>query len=126
VNGTTAPPVIPADAIRLSGSRTLRFDGAAYGSGVSFFLVANEPGQGPGLHRHPYTETWTVLEGEAAITIGGHSVVARASDTVVVQPAIWHRFENTGTGILRMVCMHASPVIRQEFLDDAGRFSPRL
>lgn len=106
--------VVSADTIRIPGSRTLRFEGSAHGSGVSFFLVTNEPGQGPGLHRHPYTETWSVLEGEATITVGGESVVARAGDTAVVQPGVWHGFTNTGAGTLRMVCIHASDTMIQE------------
>ena len=111
--------VIPADAIRVAGSRTLRFVGADHGSGLSFFLVTNDPGQGPGLHRHPYTETWTVLEGEATIQDGTTEICAHAGDTVVVQPDTWHGFTNTGTGVLRIMCMHASPEIIQEWLDPA-------
>lgn len=110
---------IPADAIRMAGSRTLRFVGAEHGSGISFFLVTNDPGQGPGLHRHPYTETWTVLEGEATIRDGDDTIVARAGDTAVVQADTWHGFTNTGTGVLRIMCMHASPEIIQEWQDPA-------
>jgi hypothetical protein len=31
-----------------AANRTLRFEGEDYGSGVSMFLVDNEPGEGPG------------------------------------------------------------------------------
>ena len=108
--------IVTADTIRISGSRTLRFEGRDHGSGVSFFLVTNDPGQGPGLHRHPYTKTWSVLEGEATITVGDETVVARAGDTAVVQPDVWHGFTNTGTGTLRMMCIHASAEMIQENL----------
>ncbi|MFE1644149.1 cupin domain-containing protein [Microbacterium sp. P01] len=111
--------LVPADRIRISGSRTLKFEGVAYGSGVSFFLVTNDPGMGPGLHRHPYTETWTVLEGEATIAIGAEQYIARTGDTAVVQAQVWHGFRNTGDSVLRIVCMHDSPVILQEDHDDA-------
>lgn len=106
--------MVSADTIRIPGSRTLRYEGRDHGSGISFFLVTNDPGQGPGLHRHPYSETWSVLEGQATITIGDETVVARAGDTAVVQPGVWHGFTNTGTGILRMMCIHASATMIQE------------
>lgn len=106
--------VVPAEAIRVPGSRTLRFEGRDHGSGVSFFLVTNDPGQGPGPHRHPYSETWSVLEGEATITIGEDVIVAGAGDTAVVPPDVWHGFTNTGTGPLRVMCIHASPTMIQE------------
>jgi quercetin dioxygenase-like cupin family protein len=106
--------VVPAEAIRLDGSRTLRFEGEPHGSGVSFFLVTNDPGQGPGLHRHPYSETWNVLDGEATIRIGDETVVARAGDTAVVGPDTWHGFTNSGTGLLRMMCIHASGTMIQQ------------
>lgn len=109
---------VPADALRLPGSRTLRFEGRDHGSGVSFFLVTNDPGQGPRLHRHPYSETWVVLEGEATIRRGDQDVVARAGDTAVVPPGVWHRFTATGDGTLRMICIHASPQMVQETADE--------
>ena len=31
---------------------TVTFEGESYGSGVSFFHVHNQPGEGPDLHRH--------------------------------------------------------------------------
>jgi quercetin dioxygenase-like cupin family protein len=108
---------IAADAIRLPGSRTLRFEGAAHGANISFFLVTSDPGQGPALHRHPYDETWTVLEGEATITIGEDTFTAHAGDTAVAPADTWHRFTNSGTGTLRIVCIHASAVMIQEFRD---------
>ena len=113
----TAPLAITADDIRVAGSRTLRFEGAPHGSTVSFFLVTSDPGQGPELHRHPYDETFSVLEGEATIVVGDDTVTARAGDTAVVPAEVWHRFTNTGTGTLRIVCIHASPVMVQEFAD---------
>jgi mannose-6-phosphate isomerase-like protein (cupin superfamily) len=106
--------VVPAETIRIPGSRTLRYEGRDHGSDVSFFLVTNDPGPGPGAPRPPYGETWSVLEGEATITIGDETVVARTGDTAVVGPGVWHGFTNTGTGTLRMVCIHASATMIQE------------
>lgn len=110
---------IPADSLRPFASRTMRFEGAEHGSEISFFFVDNEPGQGPALHRHPYSETWIVVEGEATISIDGSSMVARRDDTAVVGPMLWHGFTNTGSGRLRILCIHASPRIIQEFMDPA-------
>ena len=52
--------VIRAGELRRSRGGTITFEGEPHGSGVSFFLVDSEPGAGPGLHRHPYAETWII------------------------------------------------------------------
>ena len=115
---TSPPPaVVPADALRIGTGRTLKFEGRPYGSGISYFLVDNDPGQGPDLHRHPYPETWIVLDGEARITIGDEQVIATAGDTATVVANVWHGFKNSGTGRLRIMCIHASDVMIQEDLD---------
>ena len=100
------------------GSRTARFEGDPYGAGVSFFLVDNDPGQGPGLHRHPYAETWIVLSGEALITADGVDIQAHQGDIVVVGATTPHKFRNTGTDRLEVMCIHASPRMSQEWLDE--------
>lgn len=105
-----------ADLVTGSG-RTARFEGETYGSGVSFYLVDNDPGQGPGLHRHPYTETWFVRSGSALITVDGESVDAKAGDILTVPANTPHKFVNSGTGPLQMVCIHASPTMIQENLE---------
>lgn len=111
---------IPAEALRIGSGRTRRFVGREHGAGLSYFFVDNDPGQGPELHRHPYTETWIVLEGEAEVTIGDRVVQATEGDTVTAPLWTWHRFVNSGTSRLRIVCMHASPVIIQEWWDSRG------
>lgn len=108
--------VITAAQLSLTGSRTLKFEGADYGSEISFFFVRSNPGQGPELHRHPYTETWIVLHGEATITMGDNKVVATEGTTAVVQPEVWHRFVNSGQETLQMMCIHAAPRMITEFL----------
>jgi mannose-6-phosphate isomerase-like protein (cupin superfamily) len=88
---------------------TIRFEGEAHGSGVSFFLVNNQPGEGPGLHKHPYSETWIVRGGKVLFTADGQEIEAAPGDILVVGPETPHKFENTGTGLLELVCIHAAP-----------------
>ena len=71
------PPIVRADELRRGASRTRTFVGAEHGAGVSYFFVDNEPGQGPDIHRHPYPETWVLLEGEARITIDDDGAARR-------------------------------------------------
>lgn len=101
---------------RRDQSRTIRFEGRDHGGAVSLFIVDNEPGQGPDLHVHPYSETWAVRKGEAEFTLGDTKIRAFPGDIVVADANIPHRFENIGTGRLEVVCIHASDTILQEFV----------
>lgn len=100
----------------IGAGRTIKFEGAGYGSGVSFYLVDSDPGQGPGLHRHPYSETWIVLAGEAVVMADGEAFPALAGDILVVEAGTPHSFLATGESALRMMCIHASPRFLQENL----------
>ncbi|HYZ19582.1 MAG TPA: cupin domain-containing protein [Gaiellaceae bacterium] len=109
--------VIRDGEIRRSRGGTLTFEGEPYGSGVSFFLVDNQPGDGPDLHRHPYAETWIVRSGRAGFTADGDYVEAGPGDIVVVGAETPHKFKNVGTERLDIVCIHASPVMIQKDLE---------
>jgi quercetin dioxygenase-like cupin family protein len=110
---------IPRAELALPGSRTRRFDGGAFGSAISYFAVDKDPGDTVALHRHPYTETWVVLDGNVRFTVGSAVLEGTAGDTVVAPARVWHGFTNDGDGPLRMMCIHASPRIIQEWKDDS-------
>lgn len=100
-----------------SASRTIRFEGAAYGAGVSFFAVDNEPGQGPGLHTHPYPETWIVKSGRARLVAGTETLEVGPNDIAVVPAHMPHKFTNIGPGRLVIICIHASETMVQMELE---------
>jgi mannose-6-phosphate isomerase-like protein (cupin superfamily) len=97
---------------------TVEFEGEPYGAGISFFLGNLPPGKGPGLHKHPYSETCIVLSGQAAMVVDGEEVVASAGDIVVIGAATPHRFTAIGDERLDMVCVHASNRFIIERLSD--------
>ena len=109
--------VIRSGEIPRSRGGTLTFEGEPHGSGVSFFLVHNEPGAGPDLHKHPYAETWIVRSGKARFTADGEDVEAGPGDIVVVGAETPHKFKNAGSEPLDIVCIHASPRMIQEDLE---------
>lgn len=109
--------IVAADDLRIGTGRSRRFVGAAHGADVSYFYVENRPGEGPGLHWHPYSETWVVLEGIARITVGEEAFVAGAGDTATGPARVPHCFTNVGDGVLRILGIHASATIIQTFLD---------
>ena len=110
-----------------STGRTARFEGEPYGGGASFFAVDNDPGEGPGLHWHPYSETWLVISGTVLFRVGDASgddvdteveeLEAGAGHVFTVPARRHHGFVATGDGPLRMVCIHASPTIIQYDLE---------
>jgi mannose-6-phosphate isomerase-like protein (cupin superfamily) len=110
--------VIRAGDLEPTPGGTVRFEGEGYGSGVSFFLVNNEPGAGPDLHWHPYSETWIVRAGKGRFTADGQDFEAGPGDILVVGPETPHKFKNIGDGRLDIVCIHASPVMIQEELEE--------
>jgi mannose-6-phosphate isomerase-like protein (cupin superfamily) len=109
--------LIRSGEIPRSAGGTLTFQGEPYGAQVSFFLVNNQPGTGPVLHRHPYSETWIVRSGQARLTAGDDVLEVGAGDIIVVTPETPHKFKNIGTDRLDIICIHASPRIIQENLE---------
>jgi mannose-6-phosphate isomerase-like protein (cupin superfamily) len=110
--------VIRSGELRPSRGGTVRFEGEPYGSGVSFFLVNNEPGMGPDLHKHPYSETWIIRSGKARITADDQDIEAGPGDIIVVTPETPHKFKNIGKERLDIICIHASPRMIQVMLDE--------
>lgn len=108
--------VVDREQLRQNNTGTARFVGAEHGAGVSFFWVDIEPKRGPDTHRHPYTETWLVLQGEAVIVSCGEELRAGPGAVITVTENSWHQFRSSGAENLEMICIHASSEIIQEFL----------
>ncbi|MGB3374596.1 MAG: cupin domain-containing protein [Microbacterium sp.] len=111
------PTRVRAVEIPIGTGASRRFEGRDHGAAVSYFYIDNQPGQGSGLHWHPYPETWVLLEGEATFEVGDERISATAGDTVTGPAFAPHRYTNTGTGTMRLICIHASPVMIQTDLD---------
>jgi mannose-6-phosphate isomerase-like protein (cupin superfamily) len=91
--------------------------GEDYGASISLILDESDPGGGPRLHRHPYDETWVVVEGALTFVAGDERFAAGPGDVVIVPPDTPHRFTNDGPGRSRLVCIHAHPRFDTEWLE---------
>jgi mannose-6-phosphate isomerase-like protein (cupin superfamily) len=110
--------VIRSGELVRSPRGTVAFEGKSYGSGVSLFLIDyHQPGDGPGLHRHPYPETWIVRSGKARFTVEDQELEAGSGDIVVVPEETPHKFKNMGPDRLDIICIHSSPQFIQEDLE---------
>ena len=109
--------IIRPDEQERTPTGTVRWEGETSGSGVSLFLVHNQPGEGPDLHRHPYSETWIVRGGRALFTADGQELEAGPGDIIVVTTETPHMFKSLGPERLDMICIHDSPTMIQENLE---------
>jgi mannose-6-phosphate isomerase-like protein (cupin superfamily) len=109
--------IVKASTLISKGSRTSTFEGEGFGSGISFFWVDSDPGQGPRLHKHPYSETWAIIAGDAIFTADGQEIQATEGDIVVAGPKTPHKFVNSGDVPLRALCIHDSPTMIQTDLE---------
>jgi mannose-6-phosphate isomerase-like protein (cupin superfamily) len=101
-------------------SRTLPtgdLKGVEHGATISLIFDHSEPGQGPRLHKHPYDETWVVVEGNLTFQAGEEKLKAGAGDIVIVPPGAPHKFTNDGPGRSNLVCIHANPTMVTEWLE---------
>jgi quercetin dioxygenase-like cupin family protein len=96
---------------------TGNLEGQDHGATVSLILDEGEPGHGPRLHRHPYDETWVVVEGNLTFQAGDERLRAGPGDLVIVPPGVPHKFTNDGPGGSKLVCIHASPTFVTEWLE---------
>ena len=105
-------PIIKAGDL---GTGTLR--GTDHGATISLILDHSQPGQGPRLHRHPYDETWVVIDGNLTFHSGEDRLKAGPGDIVIVPPDTPHKFINDGPGPSSLVCIHAHPTMVTEWLE---------
>src|ERR1700722_10374690 len=77
-------------------------------------------GGGPPPHRHDFEEMFTVLDGEVQVTFRGHTLVARAGETINVPANAPHAFTNTADKPSRLLCMCA-PSGQEEFFTLVGQ-----
>jgi quercetin dioxygenase-like cupin family protein len=77
------------------------------------------PGGGPPPHRHDFEETFTVLDGEIALTFRGEQLIARAGETVNVPANAPHAFTNASGRPARLLCV-CSPAGQDDFFLAVG------
>ena len=94
------------------------FEGEEHGSEISLFVVDAAPGDGPRLHRHPYSETFVVQAGRGGFRLGDRTVEATAGDVVVVPAETPHGFKSLGPGRLKLVAIHAAARMETTWLEE--------
>jgi quercetin dioxygenase-like cupin family protein len=99
----------------LPGNLVGRFEGRDHGSSVSFFIGTFEAGTGPGLHTHPYDETFIVEAGGATFTVGDDTFQLGAGEITVVPANTPHKFVS-GDGF-RLISIAPSDHMEQEDLE---------
>ncbi len=113
--------IIRTDDLADRRGTTARFEGHEHGASVSFFVVRQtEEGRGPGLHTHPYEETFVITDGSATFTVDGETIEASAGTILVVPPGAAHKFV-TGPDGIRSVNIHPSErMIQQDLPEDSA------
>lgn len=88
-------------------------EGQAFVMGVTSF----PPGTSIPLHSHNTIEQVTVIEGEGIALVDGVERPARPYDTTQIPPGEFHRFINTGDGLMRILWVYGSTHVTRTFAD---------
>ena len=119
-------PVIPAPASAthdLDGARFTSLATPSRGSrDTAVWQVEIEPGTPAVPHSLTREEVFVVLDGEAAVEIGGEAGTAGPRDAIVVPAEVEFRLSNAGSTPLRLLC--CLPVGGQARTEDGGTFTP--
>ena len=110
---------LPLFPVGPAGSDARIFNGGQHGfPETSLMLGTLLPGEGPAMHQHPYGEAFAISEGLARFTIDGETIEAGPDRVVFVPSGVPHDFINAGTGVLRIVAVHAAPKVEIEWLEE--------
>jgi quercetin dioxygenase-like cupin family protein len=94
------------------------FLGREHGANVSFFVITSTTrGEGPDPHRHPYEETFVVLDGATDFTVDGARVTAGAGTIIVVPAGAVHSFKTATDDLTRQVNIHPVAEMVTEWID---------
>ena len=91
-----------------------RFEGKDHGSPVSFFYVTSEPGKGASKHRHPYIETFVIIDGDIEVTVDGTMQRLQGGTIAMIPANTWHEFTNVRERPALMVNIHPVDTMVQE------------
>lgn len=94
----------------------LLFVGRDHGANVSFFIINCRRGEGPDPHRHPYEETFVVLEGATDFTVEGETVHVEGGNIVVAPAGLVHSFRGASGGVTRQVNIHPAAEMMTEWI----------
>lgn len=108
--------VVPLSAIRRSEHAAV-FRGGEHGAQVSFLVTTYRRDEGPEPHRHPYEETFIVLEGASVFTVEGETSEVGSGSVVVVPAGALHSFKAASDGITLQVNIHPSPDLITQFVE---------
>jgi len=98
--------LIDIESLMPPGGNVANFQGIEHGANVSFFVVHFSQGEGPRKHRHPYEETFVILEGEIELLIDGMSQQAGGGKIAVIPAGAWHEFKVISEKPVNMINIH--------------------
>ncbi len=99
----TAEPVAMAGADKVTIRWLLGKDSPAPHFWLRYFEV--QPGGHSPCHTHPFEHEIFVLEGNGSLNAQGGRHPLRAGSFALVEPNEEHQFENTGSGVLKFLCL---------------------
>jgi quercetin dioxygenase-like cupin family protein len=97
---------IDINNIKPPGEEVAIFQGAKHGANVSLFIVHFPPGKYPRKHRHPYEETFIILEGEIEAIVDGEMKTLNENYIVIIPAGTWHEFKNRSQKPVFMINIH--------------------
>jgi quercetin dioxygenase-like cupin family protein len=98
------------------------------GQGFVMGVTSFPPGTSIPLHSHNTIEQVTVIEGEGLVELNGVWHPARPYDTTQIAPGEYHRFSNTGPGLMRILWVYGSTHVTRTFADTGEtveQFAPK-
>ena len=107
--------IVDINSMKPPGGEAAVFQGFEYGADVSFFVVQFSPGKGPNKHRHPYEETFIILDGEIEVIVDGETQMIKSGTVAVIPAKTWHEFKNRSEKPTLLINIHPVPKMITEW-----------